>query len=56
MEERFLTATVNFRMLMRESETYEEARERFIDRVLCETINLADHEVDWDLESCEKEE
>lgn len=55
MEERILTATVNFRMSMRENETYEEARERFIDCVLNETINLADHEVDWDLECCEEE-
>ena len=55
MEERILTATVNFRMLMRENETYEEARERFIDAVLYEASNLADHEVDWDLESCDEE-
>jgi hypothetical protein len=55
MGERILNATVNFRMIMMENETYEEARERFLDCVLYEAINLADHEVDWDLESCEEE-
>ena len=55
MEERILEATVNFRMIMREGETYEEARERFLDKVLIQTNTLADHEVDWDLEYCEEE-
>lgn len=55
MEEKILTATVNFRMIMRENETYEEARERFLACVLYETTNLADHEVDWEMEKCEEE-
>lgn len=55
MEERILKATVNFCMEMRENESYEEARERFINSVLSQTINLADHAVDWDLEYCEEE-
>lgn len=55
MEERILEATVNFRMIMREGETYEEARERFLDEVLTQISTLADHEVDWYLEFCGEE-
>lgn len=34
MEERYLEATVSFLMRIRKGETYEEARDRFIDSVL----------------------
>ena len=54
MNERILEATVAFTMVIRDDETYEEARERFMDCVLMQTSTLADHEVDWSLEYCEE--
>ena len=55
MRERYLEATVGFLMKIRKGETYEEARDRFIDSVLSQTINLADHDVHWSLDHCEEQ-
>lgn len=54
MNERILTSIVEFTMIMRENETYEEARERFLEEVLMQTSTLADHEVHWYLDYCEE--
>ena len=51
---RTLDAVVKFQMEIRENETYAEARKRFIDSVLNQTIRSEEHIVDWEIEYCEE--
>lgn len=48
-----LSADVNFRLLMRDGETRDEAMNRLTDLLLKELCQLADHHIDFWFEGCE---
>lgn len=50
-----LHITVNFRLLMREGETVDEALQRFTEVVLDDVVSLAEHHMDWELVEYEGE-
>ena len=54
MRKRTLDSVVKFQMEIRENDTYAEARKRFIDSVLNQTIRSEEHIVDWEIEYCEE--
>lgn len=44
-----LHISVDFHLLMREGETVDEALQRFMEVVLDDLANLAEHHIDWNL-------
>lgn len=44
-----LHISVDFHLLMREGETVDEALQRFMEVVLDDLANLAEHHIDWNI-------